>query len=93
MNQDRAFQNHGYFETVIDALTGRVLGLRYGVTPREGRVIGCNGQEDSTITEPMVLFRGPKRITVKASAKKPLRIRTIIFPQSGPINWRHPLDR
>lgn len=90
--QSGPFHEHGYFETVIEDLTGRVLGNRLDVTPEPGRVIGFNGQRIETWTANVTLNRGHRDIVVKASPKKPLKVRTIVFPKSGPIKWRHPLE-
>lgn len=71
------FETLGYFEDVCDAKTGVCLGTRR-VTPRPGRVCGYHGQEEETMTAPFELTRGHKTVTVKASEKKPLRIRTTL---------------
>lgn len=86
------FEHLGYFETVIDVLTGRVLGNRLNVTPRKGRLIGFNGQEEETYTSDVVLNRGAKNIVVKATPTKPVKVRTLVFPISGRTTWKHPLD-
>lgn len=89
---DGAFGHHGFFETVTDVLTGKILGNRFGVTPERDREVGYNGERVETWTEPVTLERGHRSVLVSASVKKPVRVRTILFRVSGTVRWKHPLD-
>lgn len=69
------FETLGHFEVVTDTTTGQILGTR-NVTPAPGRVCGFHGKLEVVLTEPTVLTRGHKTVTVKASRKAPLRVTT-----------------
>lgn len=86
------FVQTGFFETIVDDATGKTLGTRHGVNPQPGRVTGYNGARSETHTKPFQLTCGHKTVTIKASEKKPVRVTTFLFPQSGVRKWRHPFD-
>jgi len=59
-----------------------------------GRKACSEGREAFTLTADIVLMRGHKSVTVKASLEKPITGYTIIYPLSGiDTEFVHPLDR
>jgi len=59
-----------------------------------GRKACSEGREAFTLTADIVLMRGHKSVTVKASPEKPITGYTIIYPLSGiDTEFVHPLDR
>lgn len=87
---DSPFQTAGYFATVMNKLTGRTLGDILDVTPEPDRVIGFNGMKDEVWTKNVELTKGHRKVLIRASEKKPLKVQTIIFIKSGRMNWKHP---
>jgi len=60
----------------------------------DGRKTCSEGREAFTLTADLVLMRGHKSVTVKASPEKPITGYTIIYPMSGrDAEFVHPLDR
>lgn len=49
------------------------------------RKTGSEGIEDCVLTEPTTLTAGLKTVVVKASTKKPVEARTIIYPLCGRV--------
>ena len=59
-----------------------------------GRKTCSEGREALTLTADIVLMRGHKSVTVKASPEKPVTGYTIIYPLSGiDTEFVHPFDR
>jgi hypothetical protein len=49
------------------------------------RKVGTDGMEDCVLTEPVALTTSLKTVVVKASAKKPVEARTIVYPLCGRV--------
>lgn len=87
------FEQTGWFETIMDDATGKVIGTRHNITPAPGRQTGYHGQVKETHTKPFTLTKGHKVVTIKASKEKPVHCTSTLFPQSGRTLWKHPLSK
>ena len=79
-----AAQGAQYFEEFVEAYDGgdvrpKGLGVRI-VRDAAQRKLGVDGARTFTLTEPIELMKCFKRVTVKASAKKPLKVTTYLYP-------------
>lgn len=76
------FEQHGYFETLVDLDTGQQIGNRdLGKDLPAGRVVGSAGGKNITISENITLQRGHKTVIYKV--RKPHEFYSIIFPICG----------
>ncbi len=76
-----------FFEEFVSADHGSATPRSYGVRTvmhnSEGRQIGSFGARELILTEPVELMRCFKRVTLKASAKKPVLVKTYLYPLGG----------
>jgi len=70
--EDCPFEVLGFREDLMDAVTGVMLGTREITEP--DRPLGSNGVKEYTITETIVLKKGHKEFTLKASPQRPRRV-------------------
>jgi len=78
---DCPYEIVGFYEEFIalDLLTGygaRTLGTRRVETL--DRVLGAAGRTELTLTEPLVLTKGAKQVTVKASKENPVKVAAML---------------
>lgn len=68
------FHVHGYFEELGVKIgdSFKSLGTREIPNPQPSRSLGVNGTRDYVITSPVVLTKGHKTVTIRASVNKPL---------------------
>jgi hypothetical protein len=66
------FEVLGYYETLQDARTGKVLGDRPIKSPN--RPFGSDGREEYDLTEPTFVKKGHRTAIIKASKDKPVRV-------------------
>lgn len=66
------FEVIGFTEELVECKTNRLLGSRKITEPT--RPLGSKGMIEFDLTEPTVLNKGHKEVTVKASPKKPVRV-------------------
>jgi hypothetical protein len=76
------YEIFGYFEEVWNAKTRKCLGTR-PVAEQPGREFGTRGEQSFTAYEPLAIFRGPKRVSVNASPRKPIELFTRYAPLCG----------
>jgi hypothetical protein len=79
------FEKHGYFETLLDAETQKVVGNRTAKL-RPGRKVGYEGKERITVIGDLPLQRGHKEIVVRCHAGR--NFFTIIYPVCGRVKER-----
>lgn len=75
-----------YFEEFITRVEDgqpKCLGMRILEGNPEGRTLGFYGRQELTLTAPLVLKKGHREVTVKASDKKPLRVHTMLHMVEG----------
>lgn len=75
-----------YFEEFITnepGLDPRSLGVRVLESNHDNRTLGAYGRRDLTLTENIELQKCFKTITIKASAKKPLKVFTMLQRLEG----------
>ena len=88
-----SFETVGHFEELIDERTSRFLGSRpFTQDSRTPRLHGVAGQITLSLTAPVTLTRGGEKCTYGATARKPLRVVTRVYPLCGRRKWKHPLD-
>ncbi len=67
------FETHGFFEELFEPDTGRVLGIRKITEP--DRPLGSEGRKEYEITQDTEVKKGYRKlVTLRASAKRPLRV-------------------
>lgn len=82
----KQFEVLGYFEEyyVKDASGAyKFKGCARLAAAPPGRKIGSDGMEDCVLTEPVTLDCQMNHAVIKASAKKPVEARTIVYPLNG----------
>jgi len=84
---DCVFEVFGFFEYFVDARTYEALGSRS--LPEPTRPIGSPGFKKMKLTETVVLTRGLKERTVKASMAKPVEVFSIIECVCGRLKREH----
>ena len=76
-----------FFEEFVQAEYGSSSPKSYGVRcvadNDSGRGIGSAGVQMLVLTEPVELMRSFKHVTLKASAKRPLLVKTYLYPLGG----------
>ena len=68
----------GFFETIRDVRRNRTLGTREIPDLPPGRILGNGHPIEFVLTENMELERGVRRVTVKASPRRPLLVSSSI---------------
>lgn len=71
------FEILGYFEEIWNEDTQKMVGTR-SVAEQPGRECGYKGAQSFVITSPLTIQKGHKEFTIKASAKKPVRLRSTL---------------
>jgi hypothetical protein len=74
----------GYFETLEEVSPYRYLGMRLMPELPIGRLPGANFCVDFDLKENLTLLKGHKQVIIKASPKRPLRVRSTIGILGGP---------
>ena len=73
----------GYFEDVWDAKTNKIIGTRRVENPDLSRGFGVVSERQITITEPLTIQKGHKDFTIKASAARPVVLKTYLQKLCG----------
>lgn len=81
--KDCPYEILGYFEEFTDAHTFKGLGCRVIKEPM--RPLGSGGLSTYQLTESVVLTKGLKEVTIKASPKRPRLVRSMIQILCGRI--------
>jgi hypothetical protein len=80
---DFPFEVFGFYEELLDAETFAVLGVRNVTEP--ARPLGSPGTIELWLTEPVELRKGLNYITVKASPKRPRKVRATLQAYCGKL--------
>jgi hypothetical protein len=84
----KQFRHDGYFEEVLVStpVGWRLAGKRTVCPANTPELVGAESETESTITSPISLYSGcGTAVTVKASVKNPVKIKTRIYPLCGPL--------
>jgi hypothetical protein len=77
----------GYFEEIIIEATGldwpKCVGVRLVENNDEGRLLGVAGKRELELTAPIEVMRCFKKIIIKASPKRPVRVVTYLQKLEG----------
>lgn len=76
--QPMPFEFLGYFVEYYDLEFNRNLGIQVVRECPDGMLLGAIGAKEETLTVPIVLSKGHKTVTIKASKKRPLRVRKMV---------------
>lgn len=82
MDTTQVFNWHGFYEEVWNAETGEFLGTRKADWDGKRRM-SVAGEQAETFTANFTLYNGPKARHYKASAQRPVRAMTRLFPICG----------